>query len=370
MAKSWSIASLQISRRTAVAAGAAGLIGALPLPVLAASRSPQLTELASSDRSWVQVAVSPEGRIFVNYSRWFGPLDCAVAEIDRATGVLRPYPNVAFSSGDASLPASERAVSVQSVVLDPSGNSLWIVDSGNPQLAGLVLGGAKLVEVDLATDEVVRALVLAPDVAPPGSYLADVRIDPVRNLAFLPDLALGAIAVVDLGTGRGRRVLEGHITTRPEDIALTISGRPWLYPDGSRPQTACTSIALRPDRQILYFKALVGGTLYQVPVETLVDPALDAASAVRPAVSAHPSDAIAFGPDGWLYLTAIDRQAITRWQPWMNKVEMVVEDPRLAWPVGLTFDRQGCAYTTVGRIHEGSNPSDLYRLYRIDLGFA
>lgn len=71
---------------------------------------------------------------------------------------------------------------------------------------------------------------------------------------------------------------------------------------------------------------------------------------------------MSFGPDGWLYLTAVDRQAITRWRPG-SKLETVVEDPRLAWPVGLTFGPDGRGYVTVGRIHEGAKPTDRYRLW-------
>jgi hypothetical protein len=33
----------------------------------------RLQEIAAADRSWVQVAVAPDGRRFVNFSRWFGP---------------------------------------------------------------------------------------------------------------------------------------------------------------------------------------------------------------------------------------------------------------------------------------------------------
>jgi Major royal jelly protein len=321
----------------------------------------RLQEIAAADRSWVQVAVAPDGRRFVNFSRWFGPLPLAVAEI-RGDGGLLPYPDLAFSSGDASRDLRTRAVSVQSVVVGPGGRSLWIVDSGNPQLAGPVAGGAKLVEVDLATDKVVRTLVLGPDVAPSGSYLADVRIDAARGLAFLPDLAMGAIAVVDLDTGRGRRVLEGHPATAAEDMLLVFNGKPWLYPDGSRPRTAITSIAISPDGRDLYFKALVGRRLYCVSISALLGDSEASVRAVRHVADTHPSDAMNFGPDGWLYLTAVDRQAITRWRPG-SMLETVVADPRLAWPVGLAFGPDGRGYVTVGRIHEGARPADRYRLF-------
>lgn len=352
-----------LNRRALVGSGALGLGRVLAgcLTPLAHMGRSDLTDVASADRSWVQVAVSPGGRIFVNFSRWFGPLSVAVAEV-MPDGSLRPYPDAGFN-GDAG-PAGGRAISVQSVVMDPDGLSLWIVDAGNPQLAGPIPGGAKLVQVDLATNRIVRTLPLGADVAPAGSYLADLRIDARRRVGYLPDLALGAIAVVDMTGGRGRRVLESHVSTQAEDLTLIFDGKPWLYPDGSRPKTAATSIALSPDTATLYYKPLVGQTLYQFPTSALSNLAVDAGAAVSVAVAAHPSDAIAFGPDGALYLTAIDREAITRWRPGEASVTAVLEDPRLAWPVGLTFGPDGQAYTTIGRIHEGGSPRDRYRLYR------
>jgi hypothetical protein len=355
--------AMAVSRRE-VLGGALALGSLRSIPALAASNT--LTEIASSSRSWVQVAVAPSGRIFVNHSRWFGPLEMAVAEIDVPDGNLRAYPDAAFSGGDEDLPASRRAVSVQSVLMDPGGESLWIVDSGNPQLSGPVRGGAKLIEVDLRTDAIRRSIMLGPDAAPPGSYLADLRIDARHNRGYLPDLALGALVVVDLASGRGRRILEGHPSTRAEDLVLEFDGKPWLYPDGSRPKTACTSIALSSDGATLYFKALVGRTLYALPTAALDGAPEDIAAAVRVAVVAHPTDAITFGPDGALYMTAIDRSAITRWRPGTERIETVVSDPRLAWPVGLTFDAAGRGFTTVGRIHEGGAPTDRYRLFSFD----
>ena len=345
--------------RRAVLAGGAAVFATAASPS-GRTASPVLHEVASSDRSWVHVACAGDGRLFVNHSRWFGPVPTAVAEVRQ--GSLVPYPDLAFN--DAAGPAERRAVSVQSVRIDPDGRHLWIVDAGNPQLSGPVPHGAKLLKVALDSDAIVRAIPLGPDVAPAGSYLADIQIDTGRQMAVLPDLALGALAVVDLRSGRGHRVLVGHPATRAEPIDVLFDGKPWRLPDGRRPQTAVTSIALDPARESLYFKPLVGRTLYHVAWCAVLDGPTAAAASVRPAVVAHPTDAIVFGPDGRLFLTGIDRQAITSWRPGEASVRTVVQDPRLAWPVGLCFGPDGATYTTVGRINEAGSPLDRYRLYR------
>jgi hypothetical protein len=327
---------------------------------------PQLRELAHADRSWVQVAVAAGGRRFVNFSRWFGPLDMAVAEVD-ANGTLRPFPNTRFNSTAPAIPAGERAVSVQSVVSSADGKSLWIVDAGNPQLAGRIAGAAKLVQVNLAMNRIVRIIPLDDHAAPDGAYLADVRIDEKSSMAFLPDLAIGALVVVNLKTGKAWRHLVGHRSTVAEDLNVMVAGRPWLYADGSRPRTAVTSIAISPDSKYLYYKALVGESLYRVPLQALIAPDSKPAEQVQKVLKCHPSDAMNFGPDGALYMTAIDRHSITRVRPNSGRAEVFISDPKLAWPVGLAFGPDGTGYTTVGRIHESMTPTDRYRLYSFNL---
>jgi hypothetical protein len=47
-----------------------------------------------------------------------------------------------------------------------------------------------------------------------------------RQVAYLTDSGAGAIVVVDLAAGTGRRLLAGHPSTRSEEITLTIGGKP------------------------------------------------------------------------------------------------------------------------------------------------
>jgi hypothetical protein len=75
------------------------------------------------------VTVADSGRIFVNFPKWGDNVQYTVAEVKGNETV--PYPNADINhyvSGDD--PAA-KLVSVQSVVVDPTGNLLWIVDTGS-----------------------------------------------------------------------------------------------------------------------------------------------------------------------------------------------------------------------------------------------
>src|SRR3712207_6699018 len=135
------------------------------------------------------VTVSRGGRIFVNYPRWGD-------EVPFTVGELRDGKEVAFPSATYNQPADDAdmdaLVSVQSVVVDPL-DRLWILDTGRP-LWNVGASGAKLVCVDLDSDEVVETIGFDPDVVLPTTYLNDVRFDLRRGdkgTAFITDSADG-----------------------------------------------------------------------------------------------------------------------------------------------------------------------------------
>jgi len=72
-----------------------------------------LIEIAQSERLWTGVAVSREGRVFVNYPRWLENVPISVAEI--IGGELRPFPDERWNNWNPSLPPQDYFVCVQSV---------------------------------------------------------------------------------------------------------------------------------------------------------------------------------------------------------------------------------------------------------------
>ena len=131
------------------------------------------------------VTVSHSGRIFVNFPRWGDDVPFTVAEVvkgkavafpDRAVndwaGRSKPNPN-AFLDEQAN---QTHFVNVQSVMVDPM-DRLWAVDTGAPLLKNTVPGGPKLVCIDLATNRIVKTILLPPETAGINSYMNDIRFD-------------------------------------------------------------------------------------------------------------------------------------------------------------------------------------------------
>lgn len=336
---------------------AAAVALTLAAPGTAEESLDPLTEYAESRAPWTGIAVSRSGRVFVCYPRWSAGVETSVAEVF-GDGTTRPYPGEEANRWSADLDPSTAFVCAQSIIVDAL-DRLWILDPGSPMLGGVVPGGAKLIAVDLATDEVIRTYVFDDDAAPRASYLNDVRVDTGSNKAFITDSGLGAIVVLDLATGAARRVLEGHASTRAENTTVVIDEAPFpatVHADG---------IALDAAGGWLYYQALTGRTLYRAPLAALLDESLDAeglASAVEPFAESGVSDGLLFGPGG-IYVSSVEDGSIKRVDEEGN-VETLVRDERIIWPDSFALDPNGRVWFTTSQVHLGADPPTPYRILR------
>ncbi len=336
------------------------------IKALLAGTRPTLDLVAESPHQWTGIALSQQGRTFVNFPRWSDSIPMSVGEL-QADGTLKPYPNQLINSWEEGKDPADHFVCVQSVVVD-NRNRLWILDPANPRFKGIVASGPKLMQVDLESNQPLRTYRFVPPVIHPDSYLNDVRVDTERNIAYISDSGRGAIIVLDLESGKAQRRLDGHPSTSAADIDLIIGGNPWRRPDGSRPQVHCDGIALTGDGDTLYYQALTGRHLYSIPTIHLRDAALgdeELADHVELRVEAGASDGLIIGPDGSLYLSSLEYDAVRRWKPGMDYPEILVQDSRISWPDSFAFDSDGWLYFTTSQIHHGQAPPEPYRIYRV-----
>jgi sugar lactone lactonase YvrE len=127
-------------------------------------------------------------------------------------------------------------------------------------------------------------------------------------------------------------------------------------------------LALDPSGQFLYYQALSGRTLYRVPTTALRDAKLSAAdlgARVEKVGETGAADGILFGPDGKLYLSAVEEDAVKRFDPATRRVETVVRDPRIAWPDSFAAGPDGSLYLTICQLHRMPEPGGPWRIFRI-----
>ncbi len=324
-----------------------------------------LEPVAFSDVQWTGLAVASDGRLFVNYPRWSDNVPVSVAELVNGNPI--PFPDTVMNSWESGKDPAKHLVCVQALFIDKK-NRLWILDPANPKFKGAIPNGPKLLQVDLASNSVVRTYRFGSDIAPENSYLNDVRIDTQHEFAYITDSKDGALIVLDLKTGEARRRLDNHPSTASEDVVLTIGGKPWLR-NGTKIHVHSDGIAYDSISGYVYYQALTGRTMYRIKASSLrqfdlSEKALEAN--VETVGQTGAADGIIFGPDNKVYISALELDAILHTTP-EGKVETVIQDKAIAWPDSFSFGPDNKLYFTTSRIHEGPAPEGQYGIYRITL---
>jgi len=302
------------------------------------------------------VTVSNDGRVFVNFPRWgdekLYPDFYTVAEVKNGKTV--PYPSAEINKADPNR-AAQTLLAVQSVVVDPTGKRLWIVDTGNG-FGDFREGGPKLVAVDLATNKVVKTITIPLSIAVPGTYLNDVRFDLERGpegTAFMTDSGTTGIIVVDIASGKSWRRLQNDPSTKPEPAYMPVYEGQVLYRDGKRFQIGSDGIAISPDAKWLYYSVLTGRHLFRVSVDALADQRKSDADVAKTiedlGEKGGSADGLESDTEGRVYITDFENNSVHRRNA-DGKLETLVSDPRLLWPDTLSLAADGFMYVTANQI--------------------
>ncbi|KAK7552512.1 major royal jelly protein [Phyllosticta citricarpa] len=349
------------------------------------------------------IAVSSTGRKFSNYPPGLdgsntndgSNLKYTVAEL-LPNNTERPYPSLDLNNppGGAinysTTPPTGAAlathlIGVQSVVIDAS-DRLWILDTGRAidprsgtQVPATAPGGPKLIGVDLSTDTIFQTIVFPPSVAPPSSYLNDVRVDVAAAVAYITDSGGDALVVVDLATGDSARRLVGHPSTRAEpQFVPSVWGSPLYASSGGELgfiSVGADGIALSADGATLYFCALASRALYAVPTAALRGGSeVQAQGGVVALGQKGFSDGMEADDRGMVYWGSMEQNAVGWYSAGNGSMGTLVRDPRINWVDTFSIAADGYLYFTNNQLNlapsfNGGNDDRKkpYSLFRVPL---
>lgn len=290
------------------------------------------------------IAVSPEGRIFMSLHRFWGAPHRVVEVM--ADGRVEPYPNEVWANppeGDG--PGLNGVLGLRA---DREG-ILWMLDNPGEGQVG------KLVGWNTRTETLERVIPLAPPVVREDIFLNDLAVDRENEAVYIADTAspdFAALIVVDLKTGRTRRVLEGSRFTRPEDIDMVIDGRVVTL-GGDPARVGVNPITIDPTNSWVYFGAMNGTSIYRVRTTDLLDESLspqDLEARVERYGDKPVSDGSTIDGGGNVYITDITNDAvgIVRRD---GGYETLFADDTLSWPDGFAYGPDDFIYATVNELH-------------------
>lgn len=332
---------------------------------------PKLEVAAQANGALWNAVVVSDDRVFLSGPRWTGTKFPPLVVIEKG-GKPVPYPDAAWNGWKKGEDPSHAFIDINSLHMDNQGD-LWVVDTGSSTFGGNPLpNGAKLVHIDLKTNNVVRVFLFAPDVLKPGSYVDDVRFHGTH--AYLTDAGHGGLIVLDLTTGDARRVLDSHpsvvaVGKRP----IVVAGKTLFGPDDKPLQVNSDPLEMSPDGQWFYFGTLEG-PWHRVPTKLLDDPSVTPeklAASVEPSVDLPPIGGSTMDKFGTIYYSDLATNSIYK-RTADGVTTLLVQDDRLHWVDASFLDADGNLWLPAAQLdrvslfHHGKNeikqPMTLFKL--------
>lgn len=206
------------------------------------------------------VTVSDKGWIFANFPRWRKGVANSVMEVSE-NGNSKPYPNAKWNAWKIGKAVNDSVfVAVQSVVAFE--NNLYVLDTRNPLFKGVV-NAQRVFVFNLKSNTLNKIYQLSENAYHHNSYINDLRVDTQQQKIYFTDSGKAGLVILDLKTGKSKRVLNDYSSTLSEQDFLTFKGKKWNNSVHS------DSIVLDTKNNLLYYHALTGYNLYAISTDIL-----------------------------------------------------------------------------------------------------
>jgi len=322
------------------------------------------------------LTITPNNRMILSEQPLDDP-ELRVVELMK-DGSLQPFPTLDWADGP-----DKGEVGFASVigVHTTTDGIVWVLDMGS------ATSQAKLVGWDSENNRLVKVIPIETSATVANSFLQDFAIDEKRNKVYIADTTLGnltgatnpAFVVVDLTTGKSRRVLESFPQLMPpkHDIVIDGSLMGAAREDGTTEAIylGLNAIVIDNNNDWVYFGTVNGSDLFRIPTTLLADDkATDnqLAASIELFGQKRPSDGITIDAKGNIYIGDIENSAVGI----VNKegYQVLAQDTQLlSWPDGFVIN-DAWLYVTQNQLHltaplnEGKAQGDKpYRIVRIKL---
>lgn len=304
------------------------------------------------------IAVSPEGRVFVTMSNE-GTTRYLLKEI-LPDGTAIDFPDTSWVKKPSL--TSVKGINAVIGIQITSDNILWLLDMGNRSVNPVQ--AAKLVGLNIKTGKLAHVYPLPDAVLHPSSFLQDFIIDEKHQVAVLADMTMGgmilpatpAFVVVDLKTGYSRRILENHISFQPLDEPVVVNGRAIRHrmPNGDeyQPRYPLNPISIDKEMNWIYYGALGGNKIYRIPSEAVADENLSEqklSGKIEYYATKPKSDGFKVGKSGKVYVTDVENNAVGVATP-KGYLQLARDTEKLSWPDGLALSGQGYLYIVADQL--------------------
>ncbi|MDR6920776.1 MULTISPECIES: L-dopachrome tautomerase-related protein [Chryseobacterium] len=311
---------------------------------------------ATVEQAVGNIAFTHQGQLVYSHHPFFNPA-FRVVKYDAKTQSALPFPNKEWNTPRET---DDHYLSNVLGIRNDANGIVWMLDMGqrNPVTP-------KIVGWNTVTDKLERIYYLPVTSVVPTSQPNDMVVDTKNHIFVIADEGIGnggdgstaALIVVDMRTGKTRRLLEGHRTTLPENVPTVTDGKP-LAINGKNLLVGCDGITADKNFEWLYYAPLNGRKIYRVRLLDLLDETLSATVLDKriETYSDKPNNGgLSIDTEGNLYLTAMETNSVAVVLAKDRSIHHIFSDANLLWPDGVSYNHvDGYMYVSAAQVHLGA----------------
>lgn len=287
------------------------------------------------------IAISPTGRIFLSVHAFYGEPKYRVLEV-LEDGSTKPYPSITWSS--APKEKGPGLADVLGIVADQEG-ILWMLDGQTEKRNGRIVGW------DIKREKHFKTIILQAPTTTKNSFLNDLAIDRKHNKIYVADSS-GALIIVDIESGKSRRILDNSPFTTPENINMVIDDK-LVTLGGQAAKIGVNPITIDAKNEWLYFAPMSATSMYRINTKDLLNTKLSEKS-LHSKVERYGDKTISDGSvvdsAGNVYITSITDDSIGVTNA-MGKYQTLFQHDDISWADGFAIGADGYIYFTVNELH-------------------
>ncbi len=334
------------------------LLGAI---MISQNSSSQVAEIfATTEQAVGNITFTPQGNLVYSHHPFFAPNN-RVMIMDAKTKNSMPFPNEAWNTPRST---DDNYLSNVLGIRNDKNGIIWMLDMGqrNPVTP-------KIVGWNTNTDQLERIYYLPQSAVPPTSQPNDMVVDTKHGVFIIADEGIGnggdgssaAFILVDMKTGKTRRLLEGTRTTLPENTPTVITGQP-LAVDGKNLLVGNDGITSDSNFEWIYYGPLNGSKLYRIKTEDLINPELSEKELNEriETYSDKPNNGgLSIDKNSNIYLTALETNSVAMVLAKDKSVKTIASHNNMVWPDGVSYNHiDGYMYVSAAQVNLGAAFND------------
>lgn len=302
------------------------------------------------------IAFTPQGDLVYSLHPFFNP-EIRVKKYDAKTKKETPFPNLQWNTPRAT---DDHFLSNVLGIRNDENGIIWMLDMGQRNDVT-----SKIVGWNTRFNRLERIYYLPQITSKKHTQSNDFVVDTKHGTFIIADEGIGnggdgstaSLLTVDMKTGITKRILEGHRSTLPENIPISVDGK--ILTAGTKNLlVGCDGITADKDFEWLYYSPLNGTKIYRIKIQDLLDDQFtdtDLDSKIE-TYSAKPNNGgLSIDVDGNLYLTAIESHSAAVVLSRDRSVHTLVSDEKMLWPDGVSYNAgDGFMYVSAAQVHLGA----------------